>query len=454
MIFTALMGNPFVDAAVCAICEWLGIDDPEEIDQQYLQQLVAEVAPLMQSETGWKNLHSIYPNSVLVNPSFKNQNRVALLEDLCHDYLRQVEPLGSMGDCLGCGRRDSKKVRLKRQNIPLTGSGALLNFFPTFQEGVGYCAACALAVQFLPLGLVATSGRFLMMHANIWSAQRYWSRRCVEDIQQQYSRQEINGCYNPGYFKAKNALFFMAKEMISYEEENDLENLSLTIYDFSNYAQDPKLDLYQIPSKVFNFLRYCYQRQFQSDWLQVVRAGYLKVDWNKVESEDDYKNKFNLVFEKLLKQQSILGFFLNRRARNVRAGWQLLSCYLQEVRQMELTRIEAIQKIGDSIAETIRQSDRDRRLKQLERSKSYAECRNVLRFLIQDRIAQGQPEPLFTLTEYMEYLFPNTGEEFTNWRESRDLLLFHLYEQLHDWLIEKDYVSEADEMEEDFMEEE
>lgn len=121
---------------------------------------------------------------------------------------------------------------------------------------------------------------------------------------------------------------------------------------------------------------------------------------------------------------------------------------------MELTRIEAIQKIGDSIAETIRQSDRDRRLKQLERSKSYAECRNVLRFLIQDRIAQGQPEPLFTLTEYMEYLFPNTGEEFTNWRESRDLLLFHLYEQLHDWLIEKDYVSEADEMEEDFMEEE
>ena len=121
---------------------------------------------------------------------------------------------------------------------------------------------------------------------------------------------------------------------------------------------------------------------------------------------------------------------------------------------MELTRIEAIQRIGDSIAETIRQSGRDRRLGQLERSKTYAECRNILRFLIQDRIAQGQSEPLFTLKDYVEYLFPDTGQEFTSWRESRDLLLFHLYSQLHDWLIEKDYVSDSDVIEADYTEDE
>ena len=459
MIYTEMMGNPFVDSSVSGICEWLDLDQPNEIDLEDLEELIEEVAPLMQkppekSKPGWNNLYSIFPNSVLVNPSYKNKNRVLLLSDLCHSYLSQIEPLGTMGNCLGCGRRDSKNILLDRSNIPLTGSGALLNFFPSFQQGIGYCGACALAVQFLPLSLVATSGQFLMLHANRWLAQRYWSRSCVEDVQRQYSRQEMSGCYNPGYPNKKNALFFMAQEMISYEEENELENLSLTIYDFSNYGQEPKLDLYQIPSKLFNFLRYCYQSQFKSDWLNIVRSGYQKVDWGKVESEDDYKNKRNFVFERLLRQKSILGFFLNRKEKNVRASWSLLSIYLQEVRGMELTRIEAIQRIGDSIAETIRQSGRDRRLGQLERSKTYAECRNILRFLIQDRIAQGQSEPLFTLKDYVEYLFPDTGQEFTSWRESRDLLLFHLYSQLHDWLIEKDYVSDSDVIEADYTEDE
>ena len=67
--------------------------------------------------------------------------------------------------------------------------------------------------------------------------------------------------------------------------------------------------------------------------------------------------------------------------------------------------------------------------------------RNILRYVIRDRIQQGAPEPLFSIDDYMEYLFPASDNlNLTPWRETRDLLLFRIYEQLHNWLQEQGYV--------------
>ena len=108
---------------------------------------------------------------------------------------------------------------------------------------------------------------------------------------------------------------------------------------------------------------------------------------------------------------------------------------------MELTQLEKLKQVGDLIAETIRKSGDDKRLKQLERAKNYGECRNILRFVIRERIQQGASEPLFSLDDYMEYLFPASDNfNLTPWRETRDLLLFRIYEQLHNWLQEQGYV--------------
>ena len=100
---------------------------------------------------------------------------------------------------------------------------------------------------------------------------------------------------------------------------------------------------------------------------------------------------------------------------------------------MEQARLDKLKQVGDFIAESIRESGRDRRLAQLERAKSYRECRNVLRFVVRDRISQGAQQPLFSIDDYVEHLFPAT-DNVTFWSETRDLLLFRIYEQLHDWL--------------------
>ena len=450
-IYESLMGNPFVDAGVSAICAWTN-RNADEITQADLERIVAAFAPTMCTSAWTKNLHSIFPGNAVTNPSVKDN--LVKLRLSWENYLNAVNELGESGDCAGCGRRKSES-QLIRKDVPMTGSGALRNYFPLFSEGMGYCAACALAIQFAPLAFVATGGKFLMLHSNSWRVQRFWARRCVEDIRGQILRKNVTGCFNMGYANPRNGLFAMTQELMSrYETRWSTDNAVMQIHCFSNYQQSPELESFLLPANVFRFLAYVWERQFKEAWREIVRSGYVKVNWDKVESEDDYKNRTNLVYERLLEGRSILGFFLNRPQRKIRGSWELVVLYLKEVRGMNEDRLATLKRVGDAIAGAIRQSGSTRRLGQLERAGSYRECRNILRFIIRDRIGQGQTVPLFSLDEYVEYLFPETGGEFREWTETRDLLIFRIYETLHDWLRERELPEVEEETGQDEEEEE
>lgn len=444
-IYEKLMGNPFVDAGVSAICEWLGPGtQPEDIATEDLEVMINQFAPIYPTPAWSKNLYSIFPNSIVTNPANKKKDIVALLRSEWLSWREKIVPIGQAGDCLGCGRRVAVEKLLTKTDVPLTGSGNLRNFFPLFSDGQGYCAACALAVQFVPLSLVSSGGKFLMLHADTWRIQRKWTQICVTDIQSRAARNEFTGCFNPGYKNPRNGLFYMTGQLIDYEERRATEDISMQIFHLSNYNQGPELEIFHLPAPVFRFLRYAYQGEFRAAWQQIVLSGYQRVNWDKVESEDDYKNKLNLVYEFLLEGRSILGFFINRRARKTRSNWELLSLYLKEVRNMDESRLNAIKQVGDFIAESIRKSERDRRLRQLESAGSYSECRNILRFVILDRIRQGEEAPLFSLDDYVEHLFPESQDRATFWRETRDLLVFRIYEKLHDWLVTSGFVEDVE----------
>ena len=108
---------------------------------------------------------------------------------------------------------------------------------------------------------------------------------------------------------------------------------------------------------------------------------------------------------------------------------------------MERTRREIIKQVGDHIADCIQESNTDKRLYRLERANSYEACRNVLLYIIRERIKQGAPNTLFSLDDYMEHLFPESEDSSaTKFGETRDLLLFRIYERLHNWLQERGFV--------------
>ncbi len=451
-IYEKLMGNPFVDVGVSVICEWLDRHpQPNEITTEDLKEVVQQIVPLYCEYEYRSQIRFIFPNSTLTQHSKIQKGIQSLNEELGSEWLHQlgkVTDLGDAGDCMGCGRRNAY-FRLKKTEVPLTGSGSLRNFFPLFAEGSGYCAACTLAIQFAPLGFVRSGGKFLTLHSNSWKAISYWTRTCIADIISRVAQNEFTGFFDPKESKAQNALFYMIRRMIEYEADRSAENITMQVYSFSNDNRKAELDMYHLPARVFNFLRYVHRAQYAENWYSIVRSGYRRqtrkgfqdIDLKNKNPAEVYQKSTNLVYNNLLQDKSILGFFMDKLGKKTRSNWELLSLYLKEVRKMELTQLEKIKQVGDLIAECIQKSGRDRRLKQLEGATSYGECRNILRYVIRDRIQQGAPEPLFSIDDYMEHLFPASDNlDLTPWRETRDLLLFRIYEKLHKWLLEEGHV--------------
>lgn len=156
-------GNPFVDAGIWAICEWSGRKKPEEIEIKDLKGITSDVVPLYITAEWVKSLYSVFPNNAVTNPSVKNKGK-KLAESL-DQLINQVESLErteNLGNCISCGRYDIEEIRTKTE-IPLIGSGTLINFFPYGQQGADHCPACTLAVQFSPLTFYACGKNTLMM---------------------------------------------------------------------------------------------------------------------------------------------------------------------------------------------------------------------------------------------------------------------------------------------------
>lgn len=425
-------GNPFVDAGIWAICEWSGRKKPEEIKTEDLKGIVSEIAPIYITSEWVKSLYSFFPNNAVTNPSVKNKGK-KLAESL-DQLINQVESLEeeNSGNCISCGRYNVDEVRTKTE-IPLLGSGTLINFFPYGQQGADYCPACTLAVQFSPLVSYAC-GKLLLIHSNSEKVMHYWAKKAIKDIQRQISVNSYSGCFDEGYKNPVNALFHIIEDIIlEYNERWVEENPSINMYHFTNYNQGPDLEIYRVPTPVFRFLAYVKQMEQFSEWMKIVRRGYF--NWDKIKEGDEYKNRGNSVYINLLKGNSIVKYFIDNKTRQVYGDWELLEFYLKEVRNMGSKRLDTLKKVGDSISEYIKDTQNIKRLNQLEMATNFASFRNQLRFIEIDRIKRGYTDSLFSLEDFMEDLFP---EGNMGWRETQDLLLFRIYENLHNWLVAQD----------------
>ena len=274
-----------------------------------------------------------------------------------------------------------------------------------------------------------------LLHSNSSKVMRYWARRAVQDIRRQILEKNYSGCFNENYKNPTNAIFHIIQDIVlGYDERWSEENPSITLYHFTNYNQGPDLDLYYVPTQVFRFLAYMRQHEKYPQWMQIVKKGYKRVDWDKVKEEGDYRNKINAVYNNLLSGKSIVKFFIDPKERRVYGDWGLLSHYLREVRNMETKRLETLKRVGDELADYIKETENIKRLTQLEQASKYGTFRNILRFIIRERMRRGAEEPLFSLDEYVNDLFPDGN---MTWRETQDLLLFRIYETLHQWLVEQ-----------------
>jgi CRISPR-associated protein Cst1 len=443
-------GNPFVDAGIWALSQWIG-KKPEELDKTDLRGVIDEVTNIYLTKKWSKNLFSIFPNNPFTNPAVKDKKE--RYSKFLGELIEEIDVEEISGDCIGCGRRN-KMERWGKDKIPLTGSKKFINYFSYGTDGADYCPACTLAVQFIPFVTYACRN-MLLLHSNSKKVMKYWSKKTVENVRKQVVSGEFTGCFNEGYKNPVNALFHVIQDVIlAYNERWYLEKPSIDFYYFTNYNQGPDLNIYHVPNQVFTFLAYIPQHEKYGEWLKVVRRGYRYVNWEKVKEEGEYKNNENLVYNNLLEGKSIIGFFIDRKNKEAIGGWDLIGNYLLEVRKMDEKRIDVIKTVADELSKYIETADDMKTLRKLETASNYKNYRNTLRIIIKKRIEQGIENPLFTFDDYVNYLFP---EGSLTWRETQDLILFRIYEKIGSWIIKQgkeDEILTSEEIKEKIEEEE
>ena len=104
-IYEKLMGNPFVDAGVSVICEWLErLPQPEEITTDDLHEVVLQIVPIYCEYEYRSQIRFIFPNSTLTQHSKIQRGIQSLNEELKSEWFHQlskVTNLGDAGDCMG-----------------------------------------------------------------------------------------------------------------------------------------------------------------------------------------------------------------------------------------------------------------------------------------------------------------------------------------------------------------
>lgn len=432
-------GNVFVDAGIYALVSNFDINI-EDITKNHILQLFKQVASLYTNPIWNKNMHTIFPNSILVNNSIKGDREKLYLKHL-NGLIDNLEPSTESGDCMACGVRNSTSSYQKNA-IPLTGSKSLRNYFSFATEGVDYCSLCVALIQFAPLVMYRSGGRMILLHSNSNKVMEYWARKARKNINKQILTGEYTGCFNEGFTNPTNAIFRIIQSIVfSYDERWVDENPSLNFYYFTNFNQGPDLQMFYVPSNVFRFLAYIPQDN-SSNWNLIVKKAYKFVKWDKVKEFDEYKNNPNEVYNRLLKEVSILRFFYDFKSKKALCSWNLVKYYMNEVRNMDNKRVNAIRNLGDKLSKYIKNNNKRKVLSDLENAKNYNTFRNILRKIIKNKMANNDYDLLFTFDDYIVYLFP---EGNLSWKETQDLLLFRIYENLNSWLIEMNYVENEEE---------
>jgi CRISPR-associated protein Cst1 len=445
-----MTGDPFVDTGIMAICEWLSKDTPEKIKISDLDDLIKDLSEIYIQKT-WKNqCHGmLLPNhGKMFNPSlgrYSIQERKNKIQQYLSNVASNSMPPQEYGNCFACGRRPSMK-KVGRSEYPLLGSGSTKNFFSYAIEGVDICGSCLFAVQIIPTAVYKIGGRILILHSNNQKIMKYWIKDPVKHTKAQLNFKTFTGLFTPEErSNPQNAMFDLLTKIIrQYDEKWITENPSITFYCFLNHNQEGDIQITYFPNEIFRFLAQVKEHKAFKEWKKIVRKGYFIKEGEK---EKDYRNRRNRVYNYLLKGRTIVPYFINFKNRTIIGTWGLLALYLEEVRNMKSERIEAIKTLGDRISNYIKETNDIKRLSQLERSKSYYNLRNVLRYVEKGMIKVNMEQPIFTFDEYVELLFP---EGFKNWRETRDLVVFRIYEQLHNFLVksaqEKEILPEEEEI--------
>jgi len=425
-----------------------GVDTVRDLTLDDVKPLLPRLTKLYVQE-GWnKSLYTIFPNSKLTNPSIKD--KAGVYGQLLQGWLELISSpsLTPLGICALSGK--PAQVKVAKTYLPMSDfEGG--NFQSGNEDGMPLHASVALALHFFPLGAVKVGKMVALPHFSHEDVQYKWAEMSKKHFIET-ELLEKQGLKDVGISRASNAFFKLVQMLVS--DYQDIPDASVTLYLFNNFNQvDYKsaVELFYMPLNVFRFIHAAMGPTTRKEWGTIVRRGYLYA--KETDPEEKIANYSNQVYESLLASRSISRFFVvigeRRPAVRGHAGWLLYSSYLREVKGVEQRRLDSLRELGDRLAPLVR--EKRRRLLALERAKSKGALTGVLYRLAKDALSV-QEEPLITFEQLVSDVFPH-DMAYSDWREVKYLLLFRIYEQLHDVLKEDNEYLEAEDPDADNPEE-
>ncbi len=451
-------GHPLVDVGAATLAAWAGVDRPEQVNREKLEEAATYLERQYQVKYLSGYVVCVFPNSAYVNPTAGPEKRQAFLDD--HLFAFRREPQEGSPPCGYCGR---PAVTIGfRQHVPmLTGEGAI-NFFSQGRPGLDLCGGCMLSIAAMPLGALRCQGRALLVHSDSEELLYQLAARHLRDHQRKLQLADVKE--GEKYPDAKEPRTRLIEELCGWArtalEENEAAALaetrpiSVTAYHLTNSGQGPDLTIYQLPCAILRFLVRVQGDRYRRTWSQLVQAA-----WRLNDREDEAARR-NFLYEDLLRlpegwPRFLRTHFLRKAYRWARKDdprgqyslgsdldlvkWNISELFLKEVVGMDRARVETIRTFADRLAEYMERNPafwRDFNL-----ARKYSGLRAKLIRASREEQKAGRP-PLISFDEYVtifEFASLHTdaqGESALvntrgDWNLARDLVLIRVIETLH-----------------------
>ena len=443
-------GDPFVDAgriAARAIFAHRRLREPSK--ENWLQAI--DFAATNYQDKWQSKIDAVSLNGVVSHNANKKKARSVALKSFQELFANEEKGDDAIaGWCRGCGQQ---KFLFSggRDILPLSGSGAFLNFHHGHENGILLCAECHAALFMLPFAVMQCGKNLALLQTQTEALQSFWQKSTIEQNLTNLARGNSEGILRSPFTNVRNAFFALANAIISewYAAQRTFEAQDLRLFYFTNFGASPECEIYDLPATVFKFLWIVQnpnQPEIRSAWQRFVRRHFRIKDaaydeahnsWLKTKGKDkgelpeeDYKNHYNIIHGMLLGSRNILFMMFQRKNRVNLVPIEIAKAYCLEVRLMKKERIDAVLNLADRVCELVQKANAPKLIYPLESARVIYQFRAALLRLLKKNIAAGEQTPLFTTEDYLHKLLPD-GEP---WTDARDLMLIRIYEKLHGFL--------------------
>ncbi|MDR0682618.1 MAG: hypothetical protein LBG15_12360 [Dysgonamonadaceae bacterium] len=395
-----------------------------------------------------KKINPFFLNSTITNPNPKEKDLVKGTIEYFTSLINETE-YNEVGFCRISGRQ-TKLYKAGRENSLMSGSGGFVNFHHNFQSGMMLSKEILIRMFFIPYGSIFVGGRIAVIHSNNEDVNSFFVNQNCKANDGNIATNSSNGVLKSEYGIPVSALFKFVDDMFVNRLNivtDDIQNLSLTLLHFTNFGASPELAVYTLPANIFRFYSTCQSNILKTYWQPFLMAHYTNSKKykaakynhstsvyeiskkNNIEqiSYNEYKTWHNTVLENLLAGKSLLRLFVRWGIKH-KFDFSIVELYQKYIQNMQKETLDKIKEL----ARFLTNADKSAIEKSIKSLNGYKNAYELRRFFLNNVVVKnyknGADSTIITVEELIYYLFPDD----ISWRDIRDILLFAIYQELHD----------------------